>query len=269
VRSASTSAGETDVLITYRSADPDRSLVAILIEDKIRAAFQKDQAERYRDRGKEGEQARPKHWNYFFTCLVAPERYASGNAGFDARVSLEAIHRLFSADDFRTRFKAAAFQRALSHFGSTGGVQNPDGIITAFRAFYARKAEQFFRQTEVQWETARVAWRDDTWFNFRSSQFLREDKIIYKPKMGSVELHCGNSSDTELQEVLTKCSDRKGITTRPTGKSAAYCILIDEIHDFSDPEAVKPVVEQSFVAVQRLAAFFVANTNLLKASGGS
>ena len=53
VRSATTSAGETDVLVIYQSVQSTGSRVAILIEDKIRAGFQKDQAKRYQERGLE------------------------------------------------------------------------------------------------------------------------------------------------------------------------------------------------------------------------
>src|ERR1700693_1934212 len=44
IRSVTTGKGETDVLAIYHSADT-ASRVAILIENKIRAGFQKDQAE--------------------------------------------------------------------------------------------------------------------------------------------------------------------------------------------------------------------------------
>ncbi|WP_263365613.1 hypothetical protein [Edaphobacter bradus] len=53
-RSVTTSAGESDVLVIYRSSDPTPCRVAILIEDKIKAGFQREQAKRYRDRAKTG-----------------------------------------------------------------------------------------------------------------------------------------------------------------------------------------------------------------------
>lgn len=141
--------------------------------------------------------------------------------------------------------------------------------MTSFRAYYAQQAERFFELGEVEWEAARDAWYDDTWFNFRSPEFRREDKIIYKSKMGSLELQCGGCNDAHLQEILAKCSNGEGITTRQTGKSAAFCMLIDGIHDFSESEAAKPIVQQSFAAVGRLIAFYVTNSHLLKERPGS
>lgn len=260
VRSASTSAGETDVLTTYMSADLDNPRVAILIEDKIRAGFQKDQAQRYRERGQAGQAAGL--WNTFLTCLVAPQKYSSHNAGFDTRVSLETILSFFSEGDHRSRFKAGVLERALTRFASTG-VQVIDPVITTFRAFYAQEAEKVLRVQEIQWELARDAWYDDGWFYFRAPAFPKGLKIVYKAKMGSVELSYANQSATALQNIFAKCSGQDGITTRQTGKSAAFCTLIEPIADFTDPVAALLIIKQSLTSVLKLLSFYKVNKHLL------
>ncbi len=110
IRSVTTDQGETDVLVIYKSTEVF-GRVAILIEDKIRAGFQPNQAERYRMRGKEGTSSG--EWDHFWTCLIAPERYADNNEGSDARVSLETLRSFFCAEDARTKFKAGVLDRAL------------------------------------------------------------------------------------------------------------------------------------------------------------
>ncbi len=78
IRSVTTDQGETDVLVIYQSTEVF-GRVAILIEDKIRAGFQPNQAERYRMRGEKGKSSQL--WDHFWTCLIAPERYATHNEG--------------------------------------------------------------------------------------------------------------------------------------------------------------------------------------------
>jgi hypothetical protein len=65
--------GETDVTVVY--TDSDGSRAAVLIENKIDAPFQKDQAKRYRERGELG--VSNGDWTRFKTCLCAPKAYAS------------------------------------------------------------------------------------------------------------------------------------------------------------------------------------------------
>ncbi len=60
--------GETDVLLVIRQTTGSR--LAVMIENKIDAAFQPNQAERYKLRGRKG-----KDWEYFVTVLCGPEKY--------------------------------------------------------------------------------------------------------------------------------------------------------------------------------------------------
>lgn len=260
VRSVNTSDGETDVLIVYKSAQAPGSQVAILIEDKIRAGFQDDQPERYRVRGQAGQNSG--QWDSFFTCLVAPQKYGKGNAGFDTRVSLETILSFFSADDHRTQFKAGVFKRALKNSDAMG-VQKLDAAMTAFRTFYAQEAEKFFQPGEVEWDKPRDAWWGDNWFNFHQAEFPAGAKIVYKPAMGSAELCYSNADATSLKELLATCSGADGITIKPMSKSAAFCTIVKPIQDFSKPEDVRDLVQQSFIGVRKLLVFYAANKHLL------
>jgi hypothetical protein len=61
--------GESDVVLRVKTHD---NVHAVLVEVKINAAPQKDQALRYIQRGEGGV---PHEWDTFATCLVAPEKY--------------------------------------------------------------------------------------------------------------------------------------------------------------------------------------------------
>jgi hypothetical protein len=98
--SETTDAGESDVLLVVDLEDADR--LALMIEDKIDAPFQPEQANRYQQRGEQG--VRDGQWNRFTTCVCAPEGYLAGARPmkeWSAYISLESISEW------------AAFERAL------------------------------------------------------------------------------------------------------------------------------------------------------------
>jgi hypothetical protein len=256
IRSVTTHKGETDVLVTYKSVHEARPRVAILIEDKIRAEFQKEQAERYKDRGDAGEKAGD--WDYFWTCLVAPEKYAKNNMGFDTRISLETLMTFFSGQDQRTHFKAAVIERSLQHFAATG-MQIVDKAMTEFRTFYAHEAEIFFKAGEVVWEQPRDAWRDDQWFSFKGGLLPTGCKVIYKAKKGSIELECPGTNVGSVKRVQENCSHDSRITAEQSGKRAFFQIEIEKIFDFENPAAAQQTMVKSLQGVRALLMFYRAN----------
>ena len=259
IRSVTTDKGETDVLAIYSSARrPNR--VALLIENKIRAGFQQDQAERYRERGEAGKKA--KQWDFYWTCLISPDRYAPDNMGFDTRVSLEKLAKFFSGEVGRSRFKSGVIERALKRFAETG-LQIKDEAMTQFRAFYAQEAASFFANGEVSWPKARDAWWGDTWFNFRGGGMPLGAEIVYKSERGFIDLAFSKTKVEVLERALAKCSNSLEIHAEKTGKSASFRVSIKPISDFKDPHAAKPVVLESFQRVRDLIAFYKSNKELI------
>jgi hypothetical protein len=265
IRSVTTSAGESDVLVTYESASETVPRVALLIEDKISAVFQGKQAERYVERGQNGI---PKEWDAFWTCLVAPAKYRRGLEGFDARVSLESIRDFFkAAKDTRSQFKAHVIEQALSDFSATG-IKKVDPIMTAFRAFYASRAYKYFDDTGIHPDAARDAWFDDTWFHFRSETLPRNSQIIHKAKAGVVQL----PFEKIPVDVLSKAFDivRKesipGFEIRPvqTHTSSSLQIDVPPVTTFTDPSASEALLRDAFCAVDILVSLWRENRGILE-----
>lgn len=264
VRSTTTSAGESDLLVIFQSSATATPRVAILIEDKIRARFQNDQAKRYNQRGVDGVEAG--HWDAFFTCLMAPQKYAKDNEGFDTRISLERLVTFFSGEDSRAKFKAGVIERAVLLSAATG-IQKVDPAMTGFRALYAQMAEQFFGSQEVTWDAPRDAWYDDTWFTFRSPEMVGGVKILYKAKMGAVELSYPDTKAVTLQERLQLCDDGKDIATKQTGMSAAFFIHVQAVTAFENPQNARAIMKESLLHVKKLLDFHHKNRlNLENAS---
>jgi hypothetical protein len=261
IRSVTTEAGESDVLAIYTGVEPSASRVAVLIEDKIRASFQKDQAERYRERGEAGLN---RMWDKYWTCLVCPDKYAGGSAGFDARVSLEQLRAFFErSEDSRSKFKARVFGRAIERF-SASGVQVLDEVMTAFRSFYAKLAEDHFRGGEIIWDRPRDAWWGDYWFVFRSPSLPRGSSITHKTREGTVHLSFPNTDAKDLGAACERIPPRDRLPVKQTSKSASIEIAVNGISDYRSPSNNASSIGAAFVAVDRLYRYWKDHRAILE-----
>ncbi len=259
VRSVMTDKVETDVLVVYQSIG-SFGRIAILIEDKIRAGFQQQQAERYQVRGEPGKSSG--EWDHFWTCLIAPERYTRGNQGFDTRISLETLKSFFDGGDARSRFKAGVLDRALTRFAQTG-LQKKDETMTQFRSFYASKAEAFFHREEIIWPRARDAWWGDTWFNFNGGPLPKGVEIVHKAAAGVVYLAFRHTAQAMLNEVLAQCLSDSGIMAVQTGKSASFRQRVTKVTDFTLCEEAEPAISEALNSVRRLLEFYRTHEGLM------
>ncbi len=95
--SVATDTGETDLLLLVRLDGPvggeaGQRRLALMLENKINAAFQPEQAARYHRRGEQGILVGG--WDFYRTCLVAPKAYIAAvpeEDGWDSRLTLEEI----------------------------------------------------------------------------------------------------------------------------------------------------------------------------------
>lgn len=262
VRSVTTEDGETDVLVILRAADGQRR-IAILIEDKIRAGFQEEQAKRYQNRGAEGE--RTGEWTEFFTCLVSPDRYANDNKGFDTRVTLEELAAFFcESQDQRSKFKCGVFQRALENFANSGVKIKHQGV-TEFRSFYADAAKSFFDREEVLWDEPRDAWWGDTWFNFRGGPLPREVSIVHKAEKGFLDLSFRNTSEVALRPLILRLNAVPEGMVEQTGKSASLRLRLKPVTDFGTPTEVRSTILEVFSKIRSLLDFYRAHAAEIQA----
>jgi hypothetical protein len=263
IRSVTTEAGESDVLVIYSSVNPDLSKVAILIEDKIRASFQDRQVERYRERGQAGI---GKYWQGFWICLVAPQKYQGVSSDFDTHIFLEQLQEFFEQQsDPRSVFKAGVIKRALTHFATTG-LQKRDEVMTNFRNFYARQAQIYFEGAGVQWDAPREAWWGDTWFNFRSKElpvgaYIVHKTFVKKVGRGLVHLSVPNMNVEILQALLDKAEGVGKIVAVQTGKSASFQLEVDPILSYEASAQVQniPIFSDAFRAASDLIQFWRQN----------
>jgi hypothetical protein len=192
-RSVSDQWGEADLIVVYQHVGLAEKGVAILIEDKIRASFQPDQAKRYRKRGDFGKD---REWDRYWTCLIAPESYIRRGHDFDAAVTLEQIKEWLAVSEPKRReFKARVIEHAIKKERWTG-VQKIDRAMTAFRIRYFALFEEFFKDSrrDVYMRSPADTWAGDSWFEVRSSRLLPKGVYInHKSSPGFVDLTFPNT----------------------------------------------------------------------------
>lgn len=252
-RSVSDALGEADIVVIYKGYEGKNT--AILIEDKIRAAFQPDQPERYRERGKIGI---GHAWDLCWTCLIAPASYIKDDHRFDAAVTLETISDLLAeAQDLRSTFKCQVLQEAINKCSSTG-VQVVDKVMTEFRKRHYDYCREFFCGTPEEFILRSPAdtYKGDTWFEFRCPRTLPKGAYItHKSTMGAVDLAFPNTKvETLLELSQLLASDMFPVQT---AKSASIRINVQPITDFSSFDNVRPDIERSVDTVKRLLALYV------------
>ena len=106
--------GESDIPAIFKDSHDHKT--AILIENKIDALAQPNQAARYRSRGDAGiEKA---WWHKYRTCIIAPEAYLNSNTEaehYDVRISYESVKSWVwqGSPDIRNRYRAEVMENAI------------------------------------------------------------------------------------------------------------------------------------------------------------
>ncbi len=101
--------GETDILFSYQSSE---NRIFILIENKLDASFQDNQASRYEQRAMQYKENGQCHQAY--CLLIAPESYCNNQRDFDTFLTYENIIDFFNKDQTkRSVFKADLLKIAI------------------------------------------------------------------------------------------------------------------------------------------------------------
>lgn len=250
--SASDMYGEADLVVVYRVAGQRK--IGLLIEDKIRAVFQPNQAQRYRERGEAG--IREGNWDEYWTCLVAPKAYVDRGHAFDAAVLLEEIKDWFASDQQRRyQFKARIVEQAIKK-AETTGVQQEDPVLTQFRAEYFNFFNLFFKDARISATTAipRKAWKGDSWFDIRSDVLPKGAYINHKSERGFVDLTFP-STNAELLAADLRQRLEPEMKIEQTYNSAAIRLEVPKIGRFDSFAMERDNVHQALTAVIRLITF--------------
>lgn len=247
-------AGETDLLLVVRldKADGDEGQrLALMLENKVSAAFQPEQAARYHQRGKQG--IRDSEWEHYRTCLVAPAAYMAALEGdsWDSRLTLEEVADWARwAGGPHEAFLAQVCGEAVAKRASTTTEASP--VATAFWETYRKAAGKFLPELAITRLPALVS-QASPWPRFGANSLPTGVLLEHKPQHGRVDLTMSNQSVERLR-AATQGWLPLGIQVVTAGQSAALRLAVprvDHIQPFAEQEAE---VLAAFAASERLHA---------------
>ncbi|SFR52669.1 PD-(D/E)XK nuclease family protein [Thiomicrospira sp. ALE5] len=219
--------GESDLVVLYENCE------AILIENKIDAPAQPEQAARYRLRGKAG--AEMGNWLAFKICIIAPMRYLDHNSEaqlYDIGISYEEIkERLDLEGTARSSYRAKVFEEAIQQ-NRRGYSPIANDRVTRFWYQYWELASDEFPALEMKRPGIKPAKSD--WPEFRPSLLGKNLTIVHKMAQGYVDLQVSGASE-HIEEIRSQIntSDYEVVAA---GKSAAIRFNTPKVDRFDDFE---------------------------------
>jgi hypothetical protein len=236
-RSITQSIGESDLEIAF--ADPSGGQVRFLIENKVNAGFQPEQAKGYRKRG--DSYVTQKHSASCHTVIVAPARYfgeGESTKGFDKKITYEAVRDWFAGAaelGERRKYKLALLQSAIDK-GTVGYQPVEDRPVTEFWRAYWLFAREHAPELEMS-EPSQSKPSGSSFVYFRPHTLQRGVEICHKLTKGYVDLQI-NHLGKRLNELHHSLSThlRNDVTLKQAGQSAAIRIDVPVL-DLSRPFA--------------------------------
>lgn len=229
--------GESDLVILYQLGDSHR--LGVLVENKIDAAPQPRQAQRYRQRGEYGVQHG--QWDAFYTCIIAPDHYLQSResiSGYDSKVSYEAVRDFLQVSRpgcKRTHYRLQLLQWAIEQ-QRRGYTPRVDERVTRFYRDYWRFASMEF--AELGMKEPGVKPKQSTFLYFSPPGMPRHRRIVHKMVNGYVDLTLSQADpDKATLEEKLKHLLADSLTVVQTGKSIsirAHVPIVDHTREFDD-----------------------------------
>jgi hypothetical protein len=226
--------GESDLVILFKTSAGETA--AILLENKINAPPQPEQALRYRKRGEEGK--KEQHWKQFRTCITAPETYLKATSDaklYDSQVSYEVIRDWFrasSTSDPRIAYRVRLLDEAIQQ-SQHGYNPVPHEAVTQFWLRYWELVVSEFPALVMKQPNNIPA--DSDWPQFKNPQLGPNRRIIHKLQDGFVDLEIRSAAGL-LEELRRRNHSllSQGLDIVKTGKSASVRIYVKKMDRFGD-----------------------------------
>jgi hypothetical protein len=244
--------GESDLVVLF--ADGSGSKFALLIENKINAQPQPEQAARYRERGLAG--IGDGSWTGFRTCMTAPQAYLKATAdaaGYDVGITYESVRDWFrQADpaDQRSAYRAWLLEEAIKQ-NRRGYQSTPHAGVTKFWFDYWQIANTDYPELRMNKPGLISAGSD--WPEFRNAELGPQRRIIHKLTAGAVDLEI-TAAGGALEELRTRNQPvlAEGVDLVLTGKSASFRVRVKKVDRFADVSVQIEAVREGLSAASRL-----------------
>ena len=253
--SVATESGESDLVFVL---DGPGGKHAILVEDKIDAPPQHEQAKRYERRGREGISTGD--WSTYSVILVAPEQYLeAAREPYPHKLSYQRIREALAPGDLfgrRMISEAIAKQEA-------GWQPNVSEVMTAFYDTVAKTAGRMDIKPRCMHKEGDKRAERTAWVDFESP--LAGTRISWKSEQGRVMLaFSGWGGNVDALKALVGALPPDAYWRKPAKgiKTAYLCIdALDKVVDWREATEDAPLIEDALDKVQRLYDFALGLNN--------
>jgi hypothetical protein len=262
-RSLTTTQGESDLALDFHCERHGH--VRLLIENKVAAAFQPEQADRYRWRAEsdilQGKCTTAR------TVLIAPRRYlAASSKGFDAVLPYESVVEWFDNATtlgprriYKSRLLRLAIEKAVAGY-------NPvtDAPVTNFWQSYWAMSQEIAPQLRMPDPGGKPGGAGFIWFRPEGVPYPAIE-IVHKLQRGIVDLQLARLGE-RVPEVASALAGllQPGMSVARAHRSAVVrltCLGADPNREF---EAQVDAAHAGLVAASRLLEWFHANRGALE-----
>jgi hypothetical protein len=243
--------GESDLVLVYKDGKEKK---ALLLENKIDAIAQPEQAERYMKRGEKG--VADGLWKEFATCLVAPETYLDSIANaslYQHQLSYEAVRRWYLKQvGLRAKYKAQFVLEAIEK-SRRGYTIVPDDRVSAFWYRYFELATKHFPELQLSRPSKKPA--QSCWIAFKPKSLPKGTRIVHKLDRGYVDFEIrGAAKDADqligkFQEIIPK-----DVSIEITGKSLSLRREVPIVNHFGNADDQAEEIKEGLQAASAILA---------------
>jgi hypothetical protein len=245
----SDSEGETDLFLRVTVG---QSRIGVLIENKIAAREQDEQAARYIRRASRGIESGV--FNQYVTAICAPTRYLEGlpkDSPYQGRIAYEEIAGWFAKhDDQRSAWRRRVLEEAIEQ-GRRGYTMLVNRAITAFQEDYWH----YLRANHPRLLMAKPTPKGNrsNWIVLKALGFPRGVQLHHKLEQRFMEL---GFPRTSVEQILAVQPERpQGIELVQKGRSASLAISVPPVDVTGKFEEQTSSVETGLQAAYRLIPF--------------
>ena len=254
--------GESDLILLYNNSDGQKN--AILIENKIDADAQPEQADRYKKRGELG--TNNGDWSTFITCIIAPQKYlnSKGDADlYDFQISYEKLidifDRLKAIDDQRRNYRKNLLKLAIEQQRRGYAAKIDESVTEFWQSYYKLLSDHF---DILKMDAPKNKPKKAGFIHFKPDSLIGGNfKLMHKFPFGRVDLQT-----SWLKEDIEECKKRnvdildKDMNIIKTGKSCSVSIsvpLMDAQKSFLDQQESSRIAMQSAVRLLEISKSIV------------
>ncbi len=233
--------GESDIVLTFHLGE---QRIAVLVEDKIDAIPQPDQAKRYRLRAEKMKSSG--QYDEVLICIVAPSHYLENDTEqYPNRISYECLADFLANGTPRGEYKANMLRLGISQERRhPKPVKNE--IVTTFWQDYHEALKLMFPEAIMPYP--KLVPINSDWPMIRFPGFPRGVRIVHKMAQGNLDLETG-LSEADLRNVLSFWNT-EGILVAQTGKNYVLRIPVPELNRLEAFSAQRTKIAEVFAGIK-------------------